>query len=762
MMGPPALTVVVPARNEAAVIARCLRALPRRNDVEIVVADDGSTDDTAQIVATRFPDVRLLRLDARGSAKARAHALELARAPRIAFLDADCVADEGFVEAAIAAEGIAMGRVRAEPRFRARLVALLELGEFAGDEPGQRSNFALLNVSGPASVFRSVPLPDVPHGHDRLWSWRLARAGHRIRFEPRQSVLHAPRLTLRDVARRQASYARRFAAIRRIEPELPAAELLRLGLLGAPLIALGRLGRDLVRLRAARAALGIDRAALPIYALALGAMRGIDALVLARESLRSDHRMPADRLARDTLGLASSTVAVQLLHSLRSFVGARVLGIELFGVWQGVRIPLQLAQLSDLGSLGSLQRDVPLARGRGDEARARRVAGSAFAVSAVGAMVVAAGSCAAAAAAGPDYAPALAAAAAAVLFQQLFGFLDASLRADARLRRSAAAGFVRALAGALLAAPLAFAFGVPGFVGAVALGSAAGAVASYVPSRRPPARLRLALARELVSRGAPIRLARATPELMRTIEKLFLLWLSGKGAAGLYGLADAVGRLLLALPEAAATSVAPHALRRYAESGDRESLLAPVADALARLSRIVPLLAGAGALVSEPAIALLLPDYGAATTATKLLCLAMGPKAIEALSLGVLVALDHRRSAALIGLGALTFAAAVQGGVVAAGGGIGAVAFVSLATSVGLALAWLAAAIRALDLPGGPARRVLPGALLRLGWGAAAFFIVELARDVIPGGVAGRIALLALLVAPTFAAPRRAESAAQE
>jgi len=278
------LTVVVPAFNERHAIGRCLDGLRRQTSapLDLIVADDGSTDGTPDEVAARFPGVRVLRLPHRGSAAARIAAIAAARGERIAFLDADCVPDPGWVDAARKGEGIVMGRVRSEPTFRARLVALLDFGEFLGESVLELRNFALLNVAGPAELFRSIPLPDVPHSHDRLWAARLAREGHRIRYEPLQSVLHAPRLDA--FWRRRASYARRFIAARRADPALPGGRLLRLGPLAAPLLAGGRLWRDLGRLVRSRRALGIGPG-LPVYAAALAGCRAVDMAVFARAAL---------------------------------------------------------------------------------------------------------------------------------------------------------------------------------------------------------------------------------------------------------------------------------------------------------------------------------------------------------------------------------------------------------------------------------------------------------------------------------------------
>jgi glycosyltransferase involved in cell wall biosynthesis len=281
------LAVIIPARNEEGAIGRCLDALrPQlRDGVEVIIADDGSTDGTARVATACLPGARLLRLPPRGSAAARAAALEAAKGRRIAFLDADCVPDAGWVEAVLRGEGIVMGRVRPGPGFRARLLHLLDFGEFLGGTPRRLRNFALLNVAGPLATFRAVPLPDVPHAHDRLWSANLVRAGHPIRYDPAACVLHAPPLGAAHLLRRHVSYARRFVAVRRIDPTLPGARFLRLGPLGAPFLAAGRLWRDIGRLVRSRRELGIGLS-LPIYAAALAACRLLDAFVFARDCLR--------------------------------------------------------------------------------------------------------------------------------------------------------------------------------------------------------------------------------------------------------------------------------------------------------------------------------------------------------------------------------------------------------------------------------------------------------------------------------------------
>ena len=87
-----AISVVVCVFNGANTLAGCLRALEQqrfpRDQFEIVVVDDGSTDDSAQ-VARRF-NVRLEQGPHRGLAAARNTGWRAARGDWVAFTDDDC------------------------------------------------------------------------------------------------------------------------------------------------------------------------------------------------------------------------------------------------------------------------------------------------------------------------------------------------------------------------------------------------------------------------------------------------------------------------------------------------------------------------------------------------------------------------------------------------------------------------------------------------------------------------------------------------
>lgn len=87
----PAIAVVVPVRNGAVTIAEALEsALDQTcSPGEIVVVDDGSTDETCRIVSRFAPRVRLLGQAAGGAGAARNAGVAATTMPWVAFLDAD-------------------------------------------------------------------------------------------------------------------------------------------------------------------------------------------------------------------------------------------------------------------------------------------------------------------------------------------------------------------------------------------------------------------------------------------------------------------------------------------------------------------------------------------------------------------------------------------------------------------------------------------------------------------------------------------------
>ncbi len=85
------ISVVIPAYNTAKYIGRALDSVLAQTHKpdEIIVVDDGSTDDTAGIVETYSSQVRLIRRENAGASVARNTGINAAKSEWIAFLDGD-------------------------------------------------------------------------------------------------------------------------------------------------------------------------------------------------------------------------------------------------------------------------------------------------------------------------------------------------------------------------------------------------------------------------------------------------------------------------------------------------------------------------------------------------------------------------------------------------------------------------------------------------------------------------------------------------
>ncbi len=107
-------SVIVPVRNGAAVIGDLLESLATDGSTtpyELVIADNGSTDATAEVVARfadRFPGLRVIDASARpGAGFARRAGAEAARTDLLLFVDADDTVDPGYVDAMVRGLGTA-------------------------------------------------------------------------------------------------------------------------------------------------------------------------------------------------------------------------------------------------------------------------------------------------------------------------------------------------------------------------------------------------------------------------------------------------------------------------------------------------------------------------------------------------------------------------------------------------------------------------------------------------------------------------------
>jgi glycosyltransferase involved in cell wall biosynthesis len=214
----PYLSVIVPVYNGGAELRDCLSALMRsrypREAWELIVIDDGSTDDSALVAAGCADVVMRLPFKPRGPAYARNRGCEIGRGEVLVFIDADvCVHDDVLdrIAALFASEpalSAAFGSYDAAPRAPGAVSQFRNLLHHFVHQanPGDAETFwsgcgavrreALLDVQMFDEWHYSRPeIEDIDVGR------RLRTAGHRIVLRPEIQCTHLRRWSLRGMVR---------------------------------------------------------------------------------------------------------------------------------------------------------------------------------------------------------------------------------------------------------------------------------------------------------------------------------------------------------------------------------------------------------------------------------------------------------------------------------------------------------------------------------------------------------------------------------
>lgn len=229
------MSVVIPVRNGARTIRATLDSLAASDPLpaEIIVVDDGSTDDTADTVRRRTngdPDCRLLSLpNGRGAAAARNAGLAEASGSLVLFTDSDVVLEPDTLSRLLDTLGPERprGPAAAVGVYRERNLAGGWFSHFttcysaftylaAGD--GQPTNFGSQCVLVRAAALRAAGGFDESLGgatvEDLGMGYRLRAAGGATLLAARARTQHNSRFGLRSFWRNYAVKSRIFTLIR--------------------------------------------------------------------------------------------------------------------------------------------------------------------------------------------------------------------------------------------------------------------------------------------------------------------------------------------------------------------------------------------------------------------------------------------------------------------------------------------------------------------------------------------------------------------
>lgn len=201
------VSIVVPTFNRGRELMRTLWSLPK--DVEIVVIDDGSTDDTGERVrALNRPRLKYVQKRNGGPASARNLGIARATGSIIAFTDDDCEPVDGWPQALVErldAEDPQVAGVggRVLP-MREGLISRYYAFHRILEPPQSCSYLVTANCAYRKSVLTRVggfnESLTAPGGEDPELSFRIRKLGFRFAFEPAAVVRHNFRESWPDFA----------------------------------------------------------------------------------------------------------------------------------------------------------------------------------------------------------------------------------------------------------------------------------------------------------------------------------------------------------------------------------------------------------------------------------------------------------------------------------------------------------------------------------------------------------------------------------
>ncbi len=197
----PRISVIIPNYNGAATIERCLQAAfaSRHSSYEVIVADDGSEDDSLERIR-RHP-CRVVRLPRHaGAGAARNAGARASRGELLFFTDADCLlepdalalAEASLGEATDLAVGGTYTPAPSRPRFFDRFQSVF-IHHFETKQAPRADYLATHALAIPAATFRrhgGFAEDALPILEDVEFSHRLRRAGCRLVMNPQLQAQH--------------------------------------------------------------------------------------------------------------------------------------------------------------------------------------------------------------------------------------------------------------------------------------------------------------------------------------------------------------------------------------------------------------------------------------------------------------------------------------------------------------------------------------------------------------------------------------------
>ncbi len=323
-------------------------------------------------------------------------------------------------------------------------------------------------------------------------------------------------------------------------------------------------------------------------------------------------------LIKSAMQFSGATAVSQAAGTVGTWLAAFLLGPPVFGIWLGMRLIVDYGQLLHLGSIFGMHRNLPVLRGRGDEAAIAEVKRTVFSFALTTAGI---GALATAVVSSfwprPSERPILLALVAVLFTNQVKAYYVTLFKAQNRFRESSTSLLIGAVA-ALASIPLIWAAGLGGFVAGLALQAACETGYLVVRSEVPRLEIRFRVLRQQLGIGLVMTLIVFGTTLLTSIDRTVILEKLDSTHLGYYGIAFLLTTFMTGVAGVPAAILYPRLSEQYGRTGRPADLAPLVIEPLRVLSVGFAVISGALALALPPAVHLLLPKYAPGVSAARL------------------------------------------------------------------------------------------------------------------------------------------------
>jgi mycofactocin glycosyltransferase len=232
----PSVTVIIPTRDRRNELVECLESVFSldypEDRIEVIVVDDGSQDDTSELLR-KLPCKVISHKESRGQSYCRNRGAGAARGEILAFIDSDCVPSTTWLKELMPAfqwdeVGAVGGFVdgyfdKSQLDRYEKAFSSLSMGKRIASAAGNTSTLYVptCNLLVRKCAYTKVGgiMEEMSVGEDVDFCWRMRSSGYRLLYLPYGTVRHKHRNVLPRMLRRRAQYGTSEALLHTRHPE---------------------------------------------------------------------------------------------------------------------------------------------------------------------------------------------------------------------------------------------------------------------------------------------------------------------------------------------------------------------------------------------------------------------------------------------------------------------------------------------------------------------------------------------------------------